>query len=102
VGDTIELGQTTLAVRELPAEEEARPTSVHVPDDAPAPDLAATDGEPEIPPVPTTLAIQLEVNFVERELHLRLDEDSSPIRLMFEDGAWRTQTSSPNEKGGPA
>jgi pSer/pThr/pTyr-binding forkhead associated (FHA) protein len=100
VGDTIELGQTTLAVRELPTEEEARPTSVHVPDDAPAPDVAAAEGEPEVPPVPNTLAIQLEVDFVEREVHLRLDEDSSPIRLVFEDGAWRTQTSSPNEKGG--
>jgi pSer/pThr/pTyr-binding forkhead associated (FHA) protein len=99
VGDTIELGQTTLAVRELPALQEARPTSVHVLDDAPPP---SERSEPEVPPVPDTLAIQLEVDFVEREVHLRLDEESSPIRLVFEDGAWRTHTSSPNEKGGPA
>jgi pSer/pThr/pTyr-binding forkhead associated (FHA) protein len=105
VGDTIELGQTTLAVRELPEEEEAQPTNVHVREDGRSPDVVAPpspESEPEVPPAPTTLAIQMEVDFVEREVQLRLDEDSSPIRLVFEDGAWRTQTSAPNEKGGPA
>lgn len=116
VGDTIELGQTTLCVRELPSEqearqlpteeEEARPTDVRLPVQAPSDDVAPMaseeEGDSAAATVPTTLAIKLDVDFVEREVHLRLDEDSSPIRLVFDDGAWRTQTSSPNEKGGPA
>jgi pSer/pThr/pTyr-binding forkhead associated (FHA) protein len=106
IGDTIELGQTTLEVRELPLDEAPPPTDVRVPDDVQPPDVAAAmasaESGHEVSPVPTTLAIQLEVDFVERELQLHLDDASSPVRLVFEDGAWRVQTSPLNEKGGPA
>lgn len=102
VGDTIELGQTTLSVRELPpAEESAQPTEVHEAGDS----IAALD-----PPVTNLdvasasaiLKMHLEVDLVGREARIRLDETSESLRLVFEDGAWRFNPSLPSEKGGPA
>jgi pSer/pThr/pTyr-binding forkhead associated (FHA) protein len=132
VGDMIELGQTTLAVRVLPtaeepatAEAQAAPSpgpSAHPPTaDAPAQanvpahaaeleqdvlaSLAAV-GEPDPPPgaaaAAATLNLRLEVDFVGREAWLHLTETSEPIRLVFEDGAWRQHPPMPGEKGGPA
>jgi predicted component of type VI protein secretion system len=106
VGDTIELGQTTLSVQELPGRGDPDgPTEVHGPEDA----FAAVASPPEddaqgVPAVPSALPrlnIRLEVDFEGREAQLRLDEASEPMRLVFEDGTWRVQPSA-NEKGGPA
>jgi pSer/pThr/pTyr-binding forkhead associated (FHA) protein len=132
VGDTIELGGTTLVVREVPipsTERAARPvasqptaapgTSVPAPttsQETPAIALGPS-GKPQrgprsldraandraTPPVgpptaqpeggePTTgpgsLSIRLHVDFVAREASVALDEDSEPIRLVFDGGAW--------------
>jgi predicted component of type VI protein secretion system len=106
VGDTIELGQTTLSVQELPSPGDPDgPTEVHGPEDAFAAVAAPVEGEPQsdaaAPAALPRLNIQLEVDFEEREAQLRLDEASEPVRLVFEDGAWRVQRCA-NEKGGPA
>jgi pSer/pThr/pTyr-binding forkhead associated (FHA) protein len=101
VGDTIELGQTTLSVRELPAAEAAQPTQVHEAEVA----VAASDPpviDSDVASASAILKMHLEVDFVGREARIRVDETSEPLRLVFEDGAWRFNPSLPSEKGGPA
>jgi pSer/pThr/pTyr-binding forkhead associated (FHA) protein len=102
VGDTIELGQTTLSVRELPlVEQPAQPTQVHDAGDA----VTASDppdADSAVPSAYPILKMHLEVDFVGREARIRMDETSEPLRLVFEDGAWRLNPSLPSEKGGHA
>jgi predicted component of type VI protein secretion system len=130
-GDTIEVGGTTLIVRELRSAQTQRtaesptfqpvaapavasPEDMHVP---PQPDVqvaAPSVAPPEdtgVPPEPevevpapasTTLALRLEVDFSAREARLQLDDTSGPVRLVFDDGAWRTAPSTSTEKGDPA
>ena len=63
VGDTIELGASTLVVREL------------------ATPAAAQAMRPA--------ALQLEVDFVGHAARITFDESSEPARLVLEDGVWR-------------
>jgi len=89
-GDTIELGQTTLVVREIatPAQDrlpsEQRPPSTIVPVvELPAPARSKS------PPMPPGLSLRLEVDFAAREAKIACGDGSEPVRLVFEDGAWR-------------
>jgi pSer/pThr/pTyr-binding forkhead associated (FHA) protein len=113
-GDSIELGATTLVVRELPpmeplgslavgvnaAQDSSQPTVVPtvVPEpkpSEPAPEaseapqaLAPAEGE-----MPSTLAVRLEVDFAAREARILLDA-SEPVLLRFDGAEWRAGTSS--------
>ena len=118
VGDTVEVGGTTLVVRELPiaAAERAlkagRPQPTMAPGsgdpgararsasqetprigdaarsarDAPSSEAAGPPGES---PDQTTLSLTLNVDPAAREATISLDATAEPIRLVFEDGAWR-------------
>jgi pSer/pThr/pTyr-binding forkhead associated (FHA) protein len=149
-GDTIELGSTTLVVRELtrlseapaapiasappqktvttaipapaptPGEAEAIPAPAPTP--APAGDVpiappqpieverppatepdAASEPEPAAarePELPATLSLKLEVDFGARELLLRFDDTSEPLRLAYDGDSWRL-ASTAIEKGTP-
>lgn len=107
-GDTIEIGGTTLVVRELPVTATAQTASPATlqPTVAPAPAVQAAAGsrpeeapgpvarEPQgvTPPAlrePATLAFRLEVDFVGHEARIVLDDSSEPVRLVFDAGAWR-------------
>ena len=137
VGDTIELGGTTLVVRELPIpagerslravppQPTAAPgTSVPAPttsQETPAIALGpsgkpqrgprslerAADDRPTLPPTrtgaetdtsepaaaPGSLSLRLHIDFSAREASVALDEDSEPIRLVFDGEAWRPAAS---------
>jgi pSer/pThr/pTyr-binding forkhead associated (FHA) protein len=80
-GDTIEMGGSTLVVREL----ETPPTQ-------PAPAAIVEAG---------ALSLRLEVDFEAREVLLALGEEAEPLHLVFDSGAWRA-ASDPIEKGDPA
>jgi predicted component of type VI protein secretion system len=106
-GDMIEIGQTTLAVRELPqaptealAAEATAGESAHQATVVPAPVAA----EPPVMPTPPppALSLRLQVDLIEREARIFLDEASEPLRLVFDDGSWRFVPSPPSEQGGPA
>ena len=137
VGDTIELGGTTLVVRDVPVpvtersvmstlspttgEPEAPPTSGSTSQETPATTLgpsghpqrsahpserpaahgdtpvqgpssaseapASETAEPAAPPRP--LSVRLQVDFEAREATVALDENSDPIRLVFDGTGWR-------------
>jgi pSer/pThr/pTyr-binding forkhead associated (FHA) protein len=86
-GDTVEVGATTLVVQELPAESKD-PRSVSV--------VPISEPRPSQPPV----SIRLEVDFAAREVVLRVDDDSDPVRLVFDAGRWRANASEKGEANG--
>jgi pSer/pThr/pTyr-binding forkhead associated (FHA) protein len=116
VGDTVELGATTLVVRELPIPAAERslkavrpqPTLVPEPGASPGPSTPANqetprarahrhgEGEPptgearpDRPAVPASLSLSLNIDFAAREATIALDESSEPVRLVFDGDAWR-------------
>jgi pSer/pThr/pTyr-binding forkhead associated (FHA) protein len=118
VGDTVEVGGTTLVVRELPipATERSlkpvppRPTLVPQPGASSIPSPPANQETPATsaqraaganpPPAgeesdqvsgtaPATLSLTMNVNFAAREATLALDDGSETIRLVFDGEAWR-------------
>jgi pSer/pThr/pTyr-binding forkhead associated (FHA) protein len=122
VGDTVEVGGTTLVVRELPipATERSlkpvppRPTLVPQPGTASVPSPPATQETPATsanppaganpPPTgeesgqasgtaPATLSLTMTVNFAAHEATVALDDGSEPIRLVFDGEAWRPAAS---------
>jgi predicted component of type VI protein secretion system len=86
-GDTIELGATTLVVRQLPG--------TGKPDPSPPPsDLAAPRARP--------LTLRLELDFAAGEARLQLHDAPEPVRLGFDTGTRRaTPPHQPMEKGAP-
>jgi pSer/pThr/pTyr-binding forkhead associated (FHA) protein len=146
-GDTIEVGGTTLVVRELPdnapappappapapaspgvqstavnetagAPDEPTPAPVAEPTPTPALEQEPGAGQPVAeapefgvaePPIagpeplgselPPPLLLKLRVDFAEREAQILLDDESEPVRLIFEDGAWRAVATSPRPDG---
>lgn len=76
VGDTVEVGASTLVLRE------------------PAPTPAQAGAELSA----SALSLRLEVDFEGHEVQLKLSEDSDPVHLVFDAGAWRAR-SQPIEKG---
>jgi pSer/pThr/pTyr-binding forkhead associated (FHA) protein len=107
--DLIEVGSTTLAVRELPdhAREESgtqRPPAGQntvVPAPEPAEPAASVDdiGRPAANPEPGSphagqtppppLALQVEVDPAAREARIHVEGSAEPIRLELDDGRWR-------------
>jgi hypothetical protein len=103
-GDMIELGGTTLVVREIPhvTERAAGPPPGHTPGPPPfqptvvpgaGPEISAV--KPESPP----LSLELEIDFAALEARLSLGADTEPVRLVLDSGAWRLAPSLPTEKG---
>jgi pSer/pThr/pTyr-binding forkhead associated (FHA) protein len=113
-GDTIEVGGSTLVVRELdPAKPNTvvpppRVQPVTPPADSVTPGEPVTPDEPgdpappaegdgrtpswssiRVPGPPTPLSLKLEVDFVAGEARIQLDDASEAVHLVFEDGAWR-------------
>jgi pSer/pThr/pTyr-binding forkhead associated (FHA) protein len=70
-GDGIEVGGTTLVVRDLPSPAATKATTAA----APAPLLP--------------LALSVEIDLAAREARILLDDASEPVRLTHADGAWR-------------
>lgn len=92
-GDTIEVGGTTLVVRELPTLE-TEPAGQ--PGERPRQETAS---QQSAGPVPPPLSLQLEVDFVAHEARLLMDDNSGPVRLVFDGDAWRSAPSPSIEKG---
>jgi pSer/pThr/pTyr-binding forkhead associated (FHA) protein len=83
-GDTIELGGTTLVVRELPSLEPDKQAAPAVEQPTVIPGAA-----PAQPGPPPTLSVRFEVDFAGREARIVVDEASEPIRLRLDNGEWR-------------
>jgi pSer/pThr/pTyr-binding forkhead associated (FHA) protein len=83
-GDSIELGGSTLVVRELPA-----PAAAEPPGDSPAEAEGQTTEESTPPPAVPHLSLRLEIDFDTNEALISLGEDAEPIRIVLESGAWR-------------
>jgi pSer/pThr/pTyr-binding forkhead associated (FHA) protein len=103
-GDTIELGSTTLVVREiLPVTERATsPPPGHAPGPPPLQPTVVPGASPEIPTVkhePPPLSLELEIDFAALEARLSLGAGTAPVRLVFDTGAWRLAPSLPTDKG---
>jgi pSer/pThr/pTyr-binding forkhead associated (FHA) protein len=107
VGDTIEVGGTTLVVQitapatppdpgGLPGLEGIAPTVIGrvspLPGAAPDPVAPTESAEPE-PPEPAAppprVVLRLELDLAEGEALLSLEDGSDRVRLAYEDGAWR-------------
>jgi hypothetical protein len=164
-GDTVELGGTTMVVREIPSVEAPAPASASsqttvVPSaPVPAPDAPAAPAaeapteavppapeappaEPPAPPVsppeepaaaeepavagelaaeelaaeapaapleapemtaaPSTLSMQLDIDFGAREIQIRIEDAAEPVRLVFDGDSWRSAPSPSTEKGDAA
>jgi hypothetical protein len=97
VGDTIEVGCTTLVVQVTipPAvaatDTPVRSRSVDAVVDEPTEEAAGEPteeaaGEPSLAP---RLSIRIDVDYESGEARLELDPDSEPVRLVFRDGRWR-------------
>jgi pSer/pThr/pTyr-binding forkhead associated (FHA) protein len=112
-GDTIELGGSTLVVRELPAPPAAEPPGdspaeaegqataeraapaaakpeptpePQVPEPAPEPEREA---EPTPPAAAPRLSLRLEIDFATNEALISLGDGAEPMRIVLESGAWR-------------
>jgi predicted component of type VI protein secretion system len=108
-GDRIELGGSTLVVRELPApaaaapsgdspaEAEGHATAERVapaatqPEPTPEPTIPepAREAEPTPPTVVPRLSLRLEIDFATNEALISLGDGAEPIRIVLESGAWR-------------
>jgi predicted component of type VI protein secretion system len=112
-GDTIELGGSTLVVRELsapapadpsgdsPTEAEGQATAERAapaaaqPEPTPGPKVPEPAPEPEREALPTPpaavprLSLRLEIDFATNEALISLGEGAEPVRIVLESGAWR-------------
>ncbi|MGA2927690.1 MAG: FHA domain-containing protein [Solirubrobacteraceae bacterium] len=98
-GDTIEIGATTLVVRELPPLPSA-PTPAKQPTIGPVPAAPAGQATPvaeqAAPAIGApTLSLRLQIDFAAREAQL-LIEGIEPLRLVYDAGAWRREPSPPD------
>jgi len=82
-GDRIELGASTLVVRELPAPAGAKPAA-----DSPT-ETRGHVGAPEPTPTVPRLSLRVEIDFDANEAMLWLGGGDEPMRLVLESGAWR-------------
>jgi pSer/pThr/pTyr-binding forkhead associated (FHA) protein len=119
VGDTIEVGGTTLVVRELPipaaerslkavpttpSASQATPLSsgrsdrTRQPDEpapAPASDSPTTPrAEAKLETSPASLSLRLHIDFAARTATVAVDDGSKPLELEFDGDAWRPAASS--------
>jgi pSer/pThr/pTyr-binding forkhead associated (FHA) protein len=82
--DTIELGGSTLVVRELPAPAAPDPSG-----DSPAEAEDHTTAEATPPAAVPRLSLRLEIDFDTNEALISLGEGTEPMRIVLESGAWR-------------
>ena len=110
-GDTIELGGSTLVVRELPAPaatdpsgdspaeagahataERAAPATAQ-PEPTPEPKIPEPPPEPEREPTSPAavprLSLRLEIDFATNEASISLGDGTEPMRIVLESGVWR-------------
>lgn len=108
-GDRIELGGSSLVVRELPAPAAADPsgespneTERHAtaeraapaaaqPEPTPEPEVQerAPEAEPTPPASVPRLSLRLEIDFATNEALISLGDGAEPIRIVLESGVWR-------------
>jgi pSer/pThr/pTyr-binding forkhead associated (FHA) protein len=114
-GDTVELGGTTLVVRELPDPATERsltpiaPRPTGAPGTADLPTQRMTDktppatrqagrgsmeSNPQPAPAPATLSLRLEIDFSTREATVSFGDGSEAVRLVLDHGAWRPASDS--------
>ena len=97
VGDTIEVGCTTLVVQvtmppaPAPTNTPVRSRSVDAVVDKPTEETAGEPteeaaGEPSVAP---RLSLRIDVDLESGEAHIELDPDSDPVSLVYRDGRWR-------------
>ena len=112
VGDTVEVGGTTLVVRDLPVRPgDRRPAATPRPGSRPdvrpgtppsdsqltpttvGPSLRTKtpgDGPPGAPATPSRLSVQVDIDFDAREATIAFpDGTADPLRLVLKDGSWR-------------
>jgi pSer/pThr/pTyr-binding forkhead associated (FHA) protein len=100
IGDTLEVGATTLVVRDLPEPTRGpRPDGSSPGTDQSTPRVTAQrygSATPRAPQdsvdratPPAGLSLRLDVDFAAREATIALDESSEPIRLVFDGDGWR-------------
>ncbi len=103
-GDRIQVGATTLIVQVsvpsagevgAPPESISSPTRAEIPVPASQPDAdtrsSAHQKVPEAAAMPP-FSIRLDIDPTAGEVVLRLDEESDPVRLVYENGRWRLAT----------
>jgi pSer/pThr/pTyr-binding forkhead associated (FHA) protein len=108
-GDTIELGGSTLVVRELPApaaadpsgdsptEAEGQATAEYAapaaakPEPTPEPRVQepTREAEPTPPAAVPRLSLLLEIDFATNEALISLADGAEPMRIVLESGVWR-------------
>ena len=97
VGDTIEVGCTTLVVQvtmppaPAPTNTPVRARSVDAVVDKPTEETSGEPteeaaGEPSVAP---RLSLRIDVDLESGEAHIELDPDSDPVSLVYRDGRWR-------------
>lgn len=84
-GDAIELGATTLVVRDVPAA-----------DPGPGDFVSA-----RVTGTPASLSLRIEVDFAAGEGQLVLQDGSVPARFVLDAGTWRSDQAKSIQKGGP-
>lgn len=87
-GDAIELGATTLVLREVPRAD-SEPEEPEA-----APPVAQATVSPGIvaaPSAPGTLSLTLQIDFAAGEAQLSLGDESKPMRLAFDADGWRVE-----------
>lgn len=120
VGDTIEVGGTTLVVRELPtaaterslravptsssqttprstsgrSEQARRPGHPAAPTPAPAGPPTPAQADAEVERGDSSLSLRLHIDFAAGTATVAVDDGSDPLRLEFDGDAWRPVSSS--------
>lgn len=97
VGDTIEVGCTTLVVQvtlppaSLVTDTPVRSRSVDAVADGPTEDAAdeVTESRVREPSAAPRLSLRIDVDPESGEARLEFDPDSEPVRLVYRDGRWR-------------
>jgi pSer/pThr/pTyr-binding forkhead associated (FHA) protein len=93
VGDSIEAGATTLVVREIVQPQPAdagRTVLSAAPAEAANLTVLAPVPTPSTPDQGLPLALSLEIDFDAREARIALGDSGEMVRMVFEDGRWRT------------
>ncbi len=99
LGDSIEVGATTLVVKGIvqPEPEPVAPPAGQVAARA-APTVFARVPDVQGPPAPPPPSLRLEIDFDAREARLALGDGGETVRLIFVDGVWRVGGAGPDDR----
>ncbi len=97
LGDSIEVGATTLVVRGIvqPEPEPVAPSEGQAAARAAPTVFARVPDVQEPPPAPAPPPLRLEIDFDAREARLALGDGGETVRLVFVDGVWRVGGADP-------